>query len=85
MSEATLKDFLRNNPAPPLTYGLKRRQWENAKRRANGNEPEPGLSAGVKRRMRYLKRVSLEPIKIKNPERYLNSYRRAAFSLWGIR
>jgi len=82
--EALVRKFVADNPAPPLLHGKARRKWENAKRRAAGNEPVPGLNAGVKRRMRFLKRVIQEPIKIKNPDRYLNSYRRRMNSLRGV-
>ena len=53
--------------------GLRDRKSRNETRRANGDEPEPGDYAGVKRRARYLKRVACKPVKIKNPEKYLNA------------
>lgn len=53
--------------------GRRSRQIHNKTVRANGNEPEPGPFAGVKRWMRYLKRVPciVSLNKIKHPERYL--------------
>jgi len=59
--------------------GLHLRKLANKTRRANGNEPIPGcgFGTGVKRWMRYHKRVMAAPIKIKNPERYLSSSARA--------
>ncbi len=53
--------------------GLRYRRSQNANQRANGIEPEPGDYAGVKRWARYLKRVVLKPVKIRNPEKYLHS------------
>lgn len=37
--------------------GLCDRKSQNETMRANGNEPKPGPYAGIKRWMRYLKRV----------------------------
>ena len=58
--------------------GLRQRQRENAKRRAEGKEPQPGccLGSGVKRWMRYHKRVIAKPVKIRHPEKYLNAHAR---------
>jgi hypothetical protein len=53
--------------------GLRDRKSRNEIRRANGNEPVPGDFAGVKRWARYLKRAERKPVKIKNPEKYLNA------------
>lgn len=55
---------------------LQERIHHNERLRASGEEPIPGPRAGVRRWARYLKRVTLKKIKIKNPERYLNSHRR---------
>ena len=52
---------------------LCQRKSRNAGKRANGDEPEPGDYAGVRRWARYLKRVDRKPGKIKNPEKYLNA------------
>lgn len=54
--------------------GLRQRQQANASRRAIGDEPEPGcgLGSGIRRWMRYHKRVSASSVKIKHPERYLH-------------
>ena len=58
--------------------GLRQRQLENIKRRAKGVEPEPGcgLGSGIKRWMRYHKRVAAKPVTIKHPEKYLNAHAR---------
>lgn len=58
--------------------GLRGRQAQNERLRANGEEPSPGCGrgSGVKRWARYLKRAALTPIKIRNLERYLNASRR---------
>ncbi len=53
--------------------GLRYRRNQNATKRANGDEPEPGDYAGVKRWTRYLKRIERKPVNIKNPEKYLNA------------
>ena len=53
--------------------GLRDRRTRNERRRANGIEPEPGPYSGANRWARYLKRVVLKPVKIKHPEKYLNS------------
>jgi hypothetical protein len=54
--------------------GKRYRQAQNARQRANGIELEPGLYAGVKNWARFLKRATgLKPVKIKNPEKYLNA------------
>jgi hypothetical protein len=55
--------------------GLWQRKSRNAGKRANGDEPEPGDYAGVKRHARYLKRADRKPVKIKDPEKYLNASR----------
>lgn len=57
--------------------GLHQRQQANASRRALGDEPEPGcgLGSGVKRWMRYHKRVSFSSVKIKPVDRYLHPRR----------
>ena len=55
--------------------GLYERKLRNHNRRANGNEPEPGDFAGVKRWARYLMRVPKREIKVKRPERYLHASR----------
>lgn len=53
---------------------LWKKRSRNKNRRANDDEPEPGLYAGVKRRARYLKRVGRKTIKIKgNPLKYLHA------------
>lgn len=41
-----------------MHVGLKARRKRNQLSRAKGVEPEPGWDAGVKRRARYLKRVT---------------------------
>lgn len=61
--------------------GLHARKNWNKNQRANGNEPTPGIFAGVKRLARYLRRVPARPIKIKNPERYLSSHARRMAAL----
>jgi hypothetical protein len=55
---------------------LSQRQSRNANSRANGNEPEPGSFAGVKRWMRYHKRVTARYVEIKNPDKHLHSHAR---------
>lgn len=60
--------------------GLWQRKSRNSVRRANGNEPEPGAFAGVKRWRRYHARVAPRKIKIKNPERYLSASARRRVS-----
>lgn len=61
--------------------GLMSRQNHNGAQRVNGNEPEPGPFAGVKRWARYHARVPARTIKIKNPERYLHSHARSMLAL----
>lgn len=56
--------------------GLYQRKSRNETNRANGNEPVPGAFAGVKRWMRYHKRIALKPIRIKNPADYVSGYNR---------
>jgi hypothetical protein len=53
--------------------GQRQRRLSNAAARARGNEPQPGIRAGVKRWMRYLKRVGQHVTKIKNPSRHLHT------------
>ena len=54
--------------------GKSSRQAQNALQRRNGEEPVPGLYAGVKRHARYLSRVVKE-VKIKNPDKFLHASR----------
>ena len=58
--------------------GLSSRKFRNESLRANGVEPVPDWFAGVKRWMRYLKRVPAVAKKIKNPDKFLNAFARRA-------
>ena len=61
--------------------GLRDKQSKNELIRARGTEPETGAFAGVKRRARYLRRTEMPEIKIRDPERYLNSHARQMVGL----
>lgn len=57
--------------------GLSYRRVRNASLRAIGEEPPPGLYAGVKRMRRYLGRLGPIPVRI-DPERALRYLHKSA-------